>query len=72
MGKYLDCYNERKEFFEGIIDGIFYVKKYAFPLKCDCKKENDKRCQEFDEEVEKHENLMNNNELVQHEKEKLD
>ena len=38
----MDCYNERKEFFEGIIDGVFYVKKYAFPIKCDCKKENDK------------------------------
>ena len=45
MGKYLDCYEERKEFFEGIIDGVFYVKKYAFPLRCDCKQENQKRRQ---------------------------
>jgi len=45
MGKYLDSYEERKEFFEGIIDGVFYVKKYALPLKCDCKQENQKRRQ---------------------------
>ena len=32
MGKFLDSYSERKEFFEGIIDGVFYVKKYALDL----------------------------------------
>jgi hypothetical protein len=51
MGKFLDSYSERKEFFEGIIDGVFYVKKYAPYLKCECKKENEKRLQEFNEEV---------------------
>jgi hypothetical protein len=45
MGKYLDSYEERKEFFEGIIDGVFYVKKYAFTLRCECKQENQKRRQ---------------------------
>ncbi len=34
MGKFLDSYSERKELFEGIIDGVFYVKKYAPYLKC--------------------------------------
>jgi hypothetical protein len=43
--EYLDSYEERKEFFEGIIDGVFYVKKYALPLRCDCKQENQKRRQ---------------------------
>ena len=64
MGKYLDCYEERKEFFEGIIDGVFYVKKYAFPLRCDCKQENQKRRQKYIEEVQKHNSLMNDVELV--------
>jgi len=51
MGKHLSSYGERKEFFEGIIDGVFYVERYAPELKCECKKENEKRLQEFNEEV---------------------
>lgn len=51
MGKYLSSYSERKEFFEGIIDGVFYVERFAPDLKCECKKENEKRLQEFNEEV---------------------
>ena len=51
MGKHLSSYGEKKEFFEGIIDGVFYVERYAPDLKCECKKENEKRLQEFNEEV---------------------
>jgi hypothetical protein len=51
MGKYLSSYSERKKFFEGIIDGVFYVERCAPELKCECKKENEKRLQEFNEEV---------------------
>ena len=72
MGKYLDSYSERKEFFEGIIDGVFYVKKYAFPIKCDCEQENERRLKAFKEEVERHENLLKDTELVQMERDKLD
>jgi hypothetical protein len=51
MGKHLSSYGEKKEFFEGIIDGVFYVERYAPDLKCECKKENEKRLQEFNEGV---------------------
>ena len=51
MGKHSSSYGEKKEFFEGIIDGVFYVERCAPDLKCECKKENEKRLQEFNEEV---------------------
>ncbi len=72
MGKFLDSYSERKEFFEGIIDGVFYVKKYAPYLKCECKKENEKRLQEYNEEINRHKSFLNDKKLVQKEKERLD
>ena len=72
MGKFLDSYSERKEFFEGIIDGVFHVKKYAPYLKCECKKENEKRLKEFNEEINRHKSLHNDKKLVQKEKERLD
>jgi hypothetical protein len=47
MGKYLNSYSERREFFEGIIDGVFYVKKYAHAKDCDCDQENERRKKKY-------------------------
>ena len=47
MGKYLNSYSERREFFEGIIDGVFYVKKYAHAKECDCDQENERRKKKY-------------------------
>ena len=72
MGKYLHSFSERKELFEGIIGGVFYVKRYASPIECNCEQENERRLKTFQEDVEKRDSLLKNAVMVQKEKERLE